>query len=255
MFKRKFGTLTMAAFAPNDGGGGGDGTPAPGAGDGSPAPGGGAATPTPADLAAKAAAQQQKPADKAGGDPKPNGEAQDVASLPKWAQDLIATTRKEAADHRTKAKQATDDIVQNIGKALGLVKDENDKPTVEQLTTSLTESQQAAKDATLKLAVHLAATDTANTTALLDSNSFMTSLADVDPADPKAIGAKVTEFVTANPIYSKTPQAGASTADATGSGTGSTVTAEQFAAMSTHERFTLARTDRATFDRLTGQNG
>ncbi len=169
-----------------DAGAGGQG------GDGQPA---GTPTPTPGDLAAKAAAAQQHEADKPG-DNLPD----DPAAL----KAEIARLRKENAGDRTAAKaKAAEDaqaaLTQQIGKALGLIKDEGETPDPAALTAQITEQQATAKQAQLELAVFRnAGAKNADPNALLDSRSFLDSVKDIDPTDTSAIQAAIGKAVQAN---------------------------------------------------------
>lgn len=121
---------------------------------------------------------------------------------PKAAQAEIERLRKENAKDRTTAKaqaaeEATKELAQTIGKALGLVQDEPLDPAA--LTASLTQSQAEAKQARVELAVFRnAATAGGDPAALLDSTSFLMSLDGVDPADSEAVTKAITEAVAAN---------------------------------------------------------
>lgn len=116
----------------------------------------------------------------------------------------IERLRKENGAARTNAKaQAADEarnaLTQEIGRALGLIKDEEpiDAAT---LTTELTKSQLEARDAALKLNVYRAAQKAqANPDALLDSVSFNQKLATVEPSDNDSISAAIAAAVEANP--------------------------------------------------------
>ncbi len=122
---------------------------------------------------------------------------------PETAEAEILRLRKENAKDRTdaKAKAAEDarkELAQTIGKALGLVEDEPIDPAA--LTESLTTAQAEAKQARVELAVHRNATTAGgDPAALLDSTSFLASLAAVDPADNAAITAAIEAAVAANP--------------------------------------------------------
>ncbi|MFF0860906.1 hypothetical protein ACFYUV_04035 [Nonomuraea sp. NPDC003560] len=118
------------------------------------------------------------------------GSEGDVASLPDWAQKLIRDTRAEAASNRTNAKtqaaeEARQDLAKQIGKALGLVKD--DAPAdPEQLASQIGNLTSENKSLKVELAVHRAAAKVgANPMALTDSRSF---LAQLDKLDPSADG-------------------------------------------------------------------
>lgn len=166
--------------------------------------------PTPADVAPKAthegqpsattnpepaaAAPEVQPTDS----PKPN-----VWDNPESAKAEIERLRRENGAARTNAKQQAADeartaLATEIGKALGLVKDEPADPT--QLTEQLTASQADAKSAKVELAVFKAAAAAGgDPLALLDSASFLEKVRAIDPTDSGAVAAAITEAVTANP--------------------------------------------------------
>jgi hypothetical protein len=139
-------------------------------------------------------------------DPKPN-----PWEDPDAAKAEIERLRRENGAARTTAKQqaaeeARSELAQQIGKALGLVKDEPVDPAV--LTDQLTASQAAAKSAQIELAVFRAATVTdADASALLDSRAFLEKVAKLDPTDTPAFTAAIAEAVTANPRLGKATQA------------------------------------------------
>lgn len=151
----------------------------------------------------------------------PDGETPDakIARLEQSVKDANA----EAAKHRVKGKTAADEaqaeLAQRIGKALGLVQDEQATP--EQLTQQVTDAttareqaEGAAKAAQVELAVFRAADAAgADAQSLLDSRSFTDSLADVDSTDSEAIAAAIKAAVTNNPRLRKTQAVGSSSAD------------------------------------------
>lgn len=112
----------------------------------------------------------------------------------------LARSRKEAADARGAKTRAVNDAkteaYQSIGKALGLVTDQVDPA---QLTEQLGLATTQAKQAQAELAVFKAANGKANVSALLDSRSFASQLAGIDPTDPAAVDALVSAAVEANP--------------------------------------------------------
>ena len=122
---------------------------------------------------------------------------------PAVAKAEIERLRKENGATRTNAKaqaaaDARNEFAQTIGKALGLIKeDETVDPAklAEQLITSGAETRTAQ----VALAVYKAAGTIADPGALLDSTSFLASLKDIDPNDPAAITAAITTAVAANP--------------------------------------------------------
>ena len=172
-----------------------------------------------------AAATPETPAEPAAADPVAPSEDE----LPDWARKSLSKANKEAAAARAAAKQARDDaaaaqqnLVQSIGKALGLVKD-NEEPTIESLTTSLQErdttltttqtalAAQRAENAVLRSA----GAHNADATALLDSRGFTEKLAGLDQnADDyvSQVGALVKAEVESNPRY-RTVQVAAKSSD------------------------------------------
>ena len=134
---------------------------------------------------------------------------------PEQLQNMVRALRKENAKDRTAAKQkAADDaqasLVQQIGKALGLIKDEDDTPTPDDLTRQLAAEQDAKRSAQTALAVYRAAQGIADPDMLTDSTRFHKALADVDITDQQAVTDAVKAFIKDHPQYSGTraPQAG-----------------------------------------------
>ena len=209
-----------------------------------------ATAPTPTDDGATAPQGPTNAPQEQDGDQGP----QDVASLPKWAQDLIKGVRHEAADYRSKAKtaadQARDAIVQDLGKALGLITDDNQAPSVDQLTTQVTAAQATAAEARRELAVYRAAAALhVDAAALTDSRSFLASISDVDPDDSKAFTDAIAAHVKTYPQHM--PQAGASSTDQPGQAPG-TVTPQEFKRMTVSQRTELRSTDPNLYARLAG---
>lgn len=122
----------------------------------------------------------------------------------------VKAARAEAGKQRinakaTAAEEAKAELAQTIGKALGLVQDEPVDPAklAEQVATSTAEAATAKRE----LAVfHAAAAVNADAAALLDSRAFMTKVAALDPTDPTALAAAITEAVTANPAFALTAE-------------------------------------------------
>lgn len=175
------------------------------------------ATPEAAPATAPAAAEPPKPTAPAAKPEATTPEAQEPAEpkpddLPAWAREAITKANAEAAKYRTAAKAAADEakneLAQSIGKALGLVKDDEPADPAK-LTEQLTQSQTATKAAQLENAILRAAVAAkADPEALLDSRSFMERAAQTDPTDTAAIAALIGEATTGNPRF-KTPPAGA----------------------------------------------
>lgn len=198
-------------------------------------------------------AQQGQQSQQPPADPKPgDGLPDDPAAL----KAEILRLRGENASSRTNAKQAAADqarkeLAQQIGKALGIV--EGDEVDPAKLTEQLAATKAAQAEAARELAVFkAAATAGADPARLLDSRSFLATIADIDPTDSDAIAAAIKVAVDANPTFKTTqaPVAGASTVDhAGGSGEGA-VTAEQFKAMGYGERVALYQSNKALYDQL-----
>jgi hypothetical protein len=130
-----------------------------------------------------------------GTDPKPKPPARKPADETPAA--TIARLQKElkqangdAAKARTTAKKAAADearneIVQELGKALGLIKDDKDAPLDPAALKAQVESATAAHRSTaLELAVYRGAAKAGvDPDAITDSRAFMASIKDLDPAD------------------------------------------------------------------------
>lgn len=126
---------------------------------------------------------------------------------PEAARAEIERLRRENGAARTNAKQTAADearnaLVQDIGRALGLVQEDGPlDPT--RLTEQLTAEQANARAARLELAVFRAAGGDVDANALLDSRSFLEKAATLDPSDGAAIKAVIDEAVAANPRLGK----------------------------------------------------
>ncbi|GII84590.1 hypothetical protein Ssi03_25800 [Sphaerisporangium siamense] len=139
-----------------------------------------------------------------------NDSGGDVASLPDWAQKLIRDARAEAASSRTNAKQqaaneARQDLAQQIGKIVGLVKGDDAPADPAKLAQQIGDLSGENRSLRTELAVFKAAAKVgADAAKLTDSRSF---LAQLDKLDPSADGfdAKLRELmkktVEDNPIY------------------------------------------------------
>lgn len=160
------------------------------------------AAPTEPVAAAPTPVEPPKPAD-----PAP---AADPWADPAAAKAEIEKLRRENGAARTTAKQTAADearaeFAQSIGKVLGLVKDDEPVDPAE-LTKQVGSSQAEAKQARVELAVFRnAATAGGDPAALLDSSSFLASLASVDPSDSTAVTAAIQSAITANPRLSAAP--------------------------------------------------
>lgn len=195
--------------------------------------GGNSAVPDP--LAAAKAAEQ-----------KVNPDAIKVDQLPDWAQKIVRDARKEAGDYRAQlktAQKASEEAAKNagpspeevtakvreefaaqIGKALGLVSDEQEtKLTPEQVIEQLTsEKDTTAKErdaerdrhrrALVELAVHRQGLKMgADPDALLDSRSFVKKIRDLDPDGDDfstSLGETIQLAIDENPKYKAASMSG-----------------------------------------------
>jgi hypothetical protein len=124
----------------------------------------------------------------------------------KYVLGEVSKARGEAGAARTAAKQtaaeeARSEMAQTIGKALGLIK-EDEKLDPAKLTEQLTGAQAQIKQTQVELAVYQAAADAgAKANALLDSRSFLTKISALEPGDTAGITAAINEAVAANPAF------------------------------------------------------
>ena len=217
------------------------------------APAGATGSPGPAAEAAPAAPTAQGAAA-----PAETGKVED---LPEWAQKIIRESRDEAGKARTTAKanaaaEARDALAKEIGKALGLVKDD-ETPDPAKLTEQLTATQAQARQAAVELAVYKAAgKHSGDPVAILDSRAFLASVQALDPNGSDfntAVDAAIKAAVDGNPKLKATaPAAGASTVQhAGGSGEGA-ITKAQFDAMTVSQKTALYESDQTTYNRLLG---
>lgn len=143
-------------------------------------------------------------------DPKPEPPKASPWDDPAAAKAEIERLRKENGAARTNAKQqaadeARSELAQTIGKALGLVVDEQPIDPAD-LTKSLAESQADATHARVELAVFRNAAQVGgDPAALLDSTSFLTSLDGIDPTNSEAVTAAIAAAVEKNPRLAVAP--------------------------------------------------
>lgn len=157
-----------------------------------------------------------------------------VDQLPSWAQKIISDARSGEANYRTKAQTAADnaqkELTDKLAVALGLKPDAATDPAA--LTASLTEAQSKATQSARELAIFKAAATTgADPSRLLDSNSFMSSVAGLDPADGAAVTAAIQAAVAANPLLKAVQAASASGTELGGTGEQGQITEAQLAHM------------------------
>ncbi len=152
------------------------------------------------------AAKGEKPKPKAPAK-KPNDESPE-ATIARLQKELKAAN-SEAGKARTTAKKAAADearteIVQELGKALGLIKDEKDTPPdPAALTAKIEQATAAHRETAVELAVYRGAgKHRADPDALTDSRAFLNSIKGLDPADEgfgKAVSAAIKKAVEDNP--------------------------------------------------------
>lgn len=153
-------------------------------------------------------------------------------------QKELAKVRQEAANHRINAKnaaeQAQKELTDKLAVALGLKQDAATDP--EALTKSLTEAQAEAAQRARELAIFKAASAAgADPNRLLDSNSFMSSVAGLDPNDGAGITSAIQAAIAANQSLKAVQAAAASGTELGGSGETGLITEEQLHAMSAEE--------------------
>ncbi|MGW3072363.1 hypothetical protein [Kitasatospora sp. NPDC001132] len=155
--------------------------------------------------------------DDADGAPKPKPPAKgadQAAEIARLTKEL-ADTRKEVGKERTTAKEtaaqeARTALVQELGKALGLIKDEKaPPPDPAKLTAEIERAQAAHRETAIELAVFKgAAAHGADPGALTDSRAFMARLGKLDPTDDKfatKVGEAIKQAVTDNPKLAAAP--------------------------------------------------
>lgn len=215
--------------------------------------------PTGAGPAAETAASEpEKPADTTSTEPEKVAEAnpdEPKGDEPKTFDEAYVTKlRNENAAHRKKAQAAADEAVaeltKNIGKALGLVKD--DEPAnPDELTKQIETEREAAKAARVELAVFRAAgKHSADPDALLDSRSFLTKVKDLDPtADDFAsqVEDAIKTTVETNPklrVVQAATKAGSDLSAGNADPSKGQLTREQLAALSPADRLKAAKEGR-----------
>lgn len=209
---------------------------------------------------AKTAAPVVPPAAQTTDSGKDSGETAEAkaARLEREVQQLRQENGKARVTAKEKAAQeARDEVVRDIGKSLGLIKDDEDADPAE-LRKQIEEHQTAVRERDQELAVYRSAAEhDADPNKLLDSRRFLASIKDIDPDDSEKIGAAIKAAIDSDESYKTTqPKAQAAKASGTattgGSGEGA-VTPDQFKAMSGAERNELFRTNPTEYARLAGR--
>lgn len=193
----------------------------------------------------------------------PEHGADDLAATVARLEKELADTRREAANYRVKGKTAAEEaqaeLAQKIGQALGLTGGSDEAPTVESLTSQVTEATRGREQAEARataaernLTVFLNAGD-ADPNRLLKYTDFLDAIKDTDPGDVEAITAAIKKTTADNPWLLKTQAVGASSVDhAGGSGEGA-ITQERFNAMSPAEKNDLLTTNPILYRQLAGR--
>ncbi|WP_282204534.1 hypothetical protein [Kitasatospora fiedleri] len=137
-----------------------------------------------------------------------------VAEIARLTKEL-ADARKEAGKERTSAKEtaaaeARTALVQDLGKVLGLIKDEKDAPPdPAKLTAEIERAQAAHRETSIELAVFKGAAKAgADPGALTDSRAFMASLGKLDPAAEDfavKVGKAIEKAIADNPKLAAAP--------------------------------------------------
>ncbi|MFE9906418.1 hypothetical protein [Streptomyces achromogenes] len=146
------------------------------------------------------------------GKPKPQPPAkkdEDPAAELERLRKELKQANADAAKARTTAKknaaeEAKAELVQQMGRALGLIKDDKDEaPDPAKLTAEIERATAAHRETAIELAVYRSAgKHGADPEALTDSRTFLKSIADLDPADEefaKKVGAAIKQAVADNP--------------------------------------------------------
>jgi hypothetical protein len=139
---------------------------------------------------------------------KKDGDEDPAAELARLRKEL-KQANADAAKARTTAKknaaeEAKAELVQQMGRALGLIKDDKDEaPDPAKLTAEIERATAAHRETAIELAVYRSASrHGADPEALTDSRSFLSSIKDLDPSDEgfaKAVSAAIKAAVTENP--------------------------------------------------------
>ncbi|MFS4105120.1 hypothetical protein [Streptomyces sp. PD-S100-1] len=149
--------------------------------------------------------------------PKPKPPAKKAAAAAPSRRDKeLEKARDQAAKARVSAKEAGDkakkELVQEIGKALGLINDEKDEaPDPAKLQSEIERRTAAHRETAIELAVYRGASKYgADPDALTDSRAFLNSIKGLDPEDegfPKAVAAAIKKAVEDNPKLKAAPAA------------------------------------------------
>lgn len=136
-------------------------------------------------------------------DPSDDGKGGKAAILADLAKERDA--RQALEQKIAEAETSRQAQLDALAKALGLKPDDT-PPDPAALTRQVAEEQARAREAAVQLAVYRNAAESgANPDALLDSASFLRSLAEVDPADAAAVAVAIKAAVQGNPRLAAAP--------------------------------------------------
>ncbi|MFC8832348.1 hypothetical protein ACFT8V_04000 [Streptomyces griseoincarnatus] len=167
--------------------------------------------------------------------PKPKPPAkktdEDPAATIARLQKELKQANADAGKARTNAKKAAADearteIVQELGKALGLIKDEKDTPPdPAALTAQIEKATAAHRETAIELAIYRhAGKHGADPDALTDSRTFLNSIKGLDPSSEgfsKAVQTAIKKAVDDNPKLRSAPAAPERTSSDFNGGAGS----------------------------------
>lgn len=178
----------------------------------------------------------------------------DLSRQPQWVQEMVSSLRREAGDARMNAKagaaeEARKELANEVGKALGLVKDGEVDP--KRLVADAEVARNEALNAQRELAVfRLSGKAGADPDALLDSNAFLRSIDGLDPKDEGKITEAIKAAVQGNARLSATPRAGSRSGNDSGGSGEKAITKEAFDKMSGAEKNQLFVRDPDAYARL-----
>lgn len=162
----------------------------------------------------------------AGGSAPPESDKERGAGLsddPATLKAEILRLRDESASNRVNAKktaaeEARKAVIQEFGKALGFIKDEDaEKLSVGELTKKVSEATAETTDTKRELAIFkLAMTEGADPNKLLDSRSFLSEVKGIEYNDSDKLKAAIKKAVDGNPTFKLVQVTGASSVDHAG---------------------------------------
>lgn len=160
----------------------------------------------------------------------------------------LRRARDDAAKYRVRLREteeANQKLIETIGRELGLITEDDAKPTVEDLTSQLKQREAAQARAELEFKVYKTAAKTgADPERLLDSRAFMESLENVDANN---LEDHVKTYIADHSYLKAQPQGGTSAIDTTAR---RGITPEQFSQMTYREKEQLYTENRAEYEAL-----